>query len=666
MNVMKTVVWFCGLTLAGGLSAATLHVETKGSDAGDGSAAKPFATVGRAVAALRELRAKSSAEPVEIRLGAGFFELERTVELTAADTTAPVAFTGAGADRTVLSGGRRLKLKESADLRTREVRLPEVARGEWSIEQLYVNGRRVLRPTLPRGGYYLAWGVAPGLTITNAAYDRFTADVGHFNADWPDLTNGVEIVLMHGWNISRLRVKAYDPVTRGVTLEGGRKGFMRNIDNRMTYRLENVRAAFGEAADEWYCDRASGRLLYLPLPTEDRDRLEVVAPRLPALFLLAGKPGARVKDVTLSALTLAHQSETLVPGGTAYSQTSAPAGGAFVARQAERIVLRDVAVKHTGGWGVKFCEGCSGCAVEDSLLYDLGAGGVLVGADLVRAVRRKSTNWSHHCRVTGCEIYGYGRVQAGGPGVNLLVAGYCTVRRNVIHDGYYSGISSGFEWGYGGDGAVENLIADNHIYDIGQGRLSDLGGIYTLGEHQGTVLSGNCMHDITRASYGAEGFYFDQGSSNIRITSNVVYRTQDAPYNVSSPNKNIRADNNVFGFTSSYFLTAPQAKDKNAKVSTGNLCERCVMLYDERMRSLFPKDRGPVDTNGTVFARNVWIKSDKRNLDGQALMPAADDKVACAEGFRPFVLDVPTARPGLRPATHTFPVQPPRNHAKRR
>ena len=658
------IALLCGAAFAGGLSAATLHVETKGSDAGDGSAEKPFATVGRAVAALRELRAKSSAEPVEIRLGAGFFELARPVELTAADTTAPVAFTGAGADRTVVSGGRRLKLKSSADLRTLEVRLPEVVRGEWSVEQLYVDGRRVLRPALPRGGYYLAWGAAPGLTHKTAAHDRFTADVGHFSADWPDLTNGIEIVLMHGWNISRLRVKSYDPATRGVTLVGGRKGFMHAIDNRMTYRLENVRAAFGEAADEWYCERATGRLLYLPFPNEDPARLEVVAPRLPVLFSLTGRSDARVKDVTVSGLTLAHQSETLVPGGTSYSQTSAPAGGAFVAEQAERIVLRDVAVKHTGGWGVKFCAGCADCAVEGSLLYDLGAGGVLVGETRKVRVRRNAPNWSHHCRVADCEIYGYGRVQPGATGVALLVAGCCTVRHNVIHDGYYTGISSGLEWGYGGDGAVENLIADNHIYDIGQGRLSDLGGIYTLGEHRGTVLSGNCIHDITRQAYGAEGFYFDQGSSNIRVTSNVVYRTQDAPYNVSNPNRNIRADNNVFGFTSSYFLAAPTVKD--CKRCESNLCERCVMLYDDGMRSLFPADRGPVDTNRTVFARNVWIRSDKRNLDGQALMPSPDDKVACAEGFRPFVLDVPSARPGLRPATHTFPVQTPRNHGRKR
>ena len=173
-----------------------------------------------------------------------------------------------------------------------------------------------------------------------------------------------------------------------------------------------------------------------------------------------------------------------------------------------------------------------------------------------------------------------------------------------------------------------------------------------------------CAYFERMFAEGAEGFYFDQGSSNIRITSNVVYRIQDAPYNVSSPNRNIRADNNVFGFSSNYFLTAPLAKE--SKGSTGNLCERCVMLYDERMRSLFPRDRGPVDTNGTVFARNVWIKSDKRNLDGQALMPSPDDKVACAEGFRPFAIDVPTARPGLRPATHSFPIQPPRNHAKHR
>lgn len=666
MVSVKRVALLCGVVLAGGVSAATFHVSADGKDGGDGSANKPFATVARAVQAMRTLRETQPAEPVEISIGAGVFELAEPVSLTEKDTTAPVAFTGAGADKTMLSGGRRLSPRKASDGRVWEVQVPEVAKGEWSIEQLYVNGRRVQRPTLPRGGYYLAWGVAPGLAVTNPAANRFTAGVGHFSEKWIGLTNDVEVVLMHGWNISRLRVKAYDPETRGVTLEGGRGGFMRNIDNRMTYRVENVRSAFGEVAGEWYCAREKGRLFYLPMPDEDWDRAEMVAPKLPSLFVFKGTPKDRVKDITVSGLTLAYQAETLAKGGTTYSQTSSLAGGTLVAHQAERIVVRNVTVKHTGGWGVKFCEGCADCAVEDSLFYDMGTGGVLVGHDRRERVRKGDAKWSHHCRVTGNEVFGYGRVQCGGTGFALLVAGNCLVRHNVIHDGYYSGISTGLEWSYGGNGAVENLIADNHIYDIGLGVLSDMAGIYTLGEHMGTVLSGNCIHDISRSQYGAQGFYFDQGSSNIRISSNVVYRTQDATYNVGAPNTNIKADNNLFCFSSNYFLTSPTLKDIKKCPSTGNHCERCVMLYDDKMRSRFPTDRGQNDTNGTVFVRNVWIKSDKRNLEGQALMPSADDAVACAEGFRPFQLDVPMARSGLPPATQTFPPQPPRNHAKKR
>ena len=110
-------------TLASILVASTLvavgaefHVELKGNDSNPGTAQKPFATVERAVEALKGVR-KASAEPVTIRIGAGRHELTRTIRLSAADTTGPVVFKGAGQGKTILFTSMEVpEIRKVADL----------------------------------------------------------------------------------------------------------------------------------------------------------------------------------------------------------------------------------------------------------------------------------------------------------------------------------------------------------------------------------------------------------------------------------------------------------------------------------------------------------------------------------------------------------------------
>ena len=75
-----------------------------------------------------------------------------------------------------------------------------------------------------------------------------------------------------------------------------------------------------------------------------------------------------------------------------------------------------------------------------------------------------------------------GRVNAPAIGVLILQSGTNRVAHNHIHDLYYTAISVGWNWGYQETPCRENIIEFNHLHNIGQGMLSDMGAVYTLGK----------------------------------------------------------------------------------------------------------------------------------------------------------------------------------------
>ena len=71
-------------------------------------------------------------------------------------------------------------------------------------------------------------------------------------------------------------------------------------------------------------------------------------------------------------------------------------------------------------------------------------------------------------------------------------------------------------------------------------RLSDGGGIYTLGWQPGTALIGNVIHDIPVNAGRAEsnGMFIDQGSTDLEIKENTIYRVLRSPIRFNIAGKN--------------------------------------------------------------------------------------------------------------------------------
>jgi len=89
--------------------------------------------------------------------------------------------------------------------------------------------------------------------------------------------------------------------------------------------------------------------------------------------------------------------------------------------------------------------------------------------------------------------------------------------------------------------------------------MSDMGGIYTLGVQPGTVLRGNHIHDVAAFAYGGWGIYPDEGSSEMLIEGNVVYRCKSAGFHQHYGRDNT-VRNNVFAFNREYQLMRTRAE----------------------------------------------------------------------------------------------------------
>jgi parallel beta-helix repeat protein len=506
---------------------------------------RPFATLTKARDALRKLKARGPlSEPVTVYVRGGMYFLNEPILFVPGDSGAqqhPITYSAYPGETPVLTGGRRISgwkrgprvAGDTGGLWTAAI--PGVKEGKWYFHQLFVDGKRRQRARTPNEGFFTVDGE---ITLEKPA--RFKFRQKDINTAWAT-PGDVEVVALQAWAEVRMQVRAVDEASRTVTLSG--QCAPSNREKSARYWVENAREGL-DAPGEWYLDRRTGVLYYRPMPGEDMARAEVFAPVAQQLVRFEGNVAGEkfVENICLQGLTFSHTDWSLADTGYTDMQAAYDIPAVVSAVAARSCSMERCVFKHLGQYAVSLGKGSKNNRILGNEMTDLGAGGVKIGEPELPANAAQAVSGNV---VSNNHIYDLGIVYPAAVGVWVGQSSGNTISHNHIHDTFYTGISVGWTWGYGSTAARENVIEFNHVHHIGRGVLSDMGGIYTLGMQPGTVIRNNLFHDIASYGYGGWGIYTDEGSSNILIENNVVYRTKSGGFHQHYGRENI-IRNNIF------------------------------------------------------------------------------------------------------------------------
>jgi hypothetical protein len=557
------------------------RLERPSSNGTDG----PFRSLEAARDAVRSLSLEERRkQSVEVCILPGTYVRREPLILEAQDSgteKAPIVYRSWTDEPVVISGGKEVRNWTKTDLNGRSVLVSDLSTlpgGYTPFEQLWVNGHRAVQARTPNRGY---------LKIPSAPEIREQFPYAKADAHYLDgIQDGVAVVF-NKWLEYHMPLDRIDRQNYMIICS---KQSGRAIEADDDYYLEGGRAMLDQPG-EWYLDRKANKLYYFPLAGETE--IVAVIPSLVSVLHVEGDAaGDRwAEHIHFRGLTFSHTTWVLLrsTGPSGYSQADIRMDGAVRLLDSRECLFEACEITAIGNYGLEIGPGCSMNRILRCDIHDLGAGGFLIGPKIRPPSDKENTNRKDfppvlesssdacsHNEIADCRIYDGGRYYHCAVGIWIGQSPDNHIHHNEIYDFYYSGISSGWTWGYGRGLATGNCFEFNHIHHIGRLSngdgpvLSDLGGIYTLGDQAGTVIRHNVFHDIWAGKYGGWAIYCDEGSRNILIENNLAYRCRHSCFDQHYGKDNI-IRNNIFAFADTSVVMLARAQAHTGFVLTNNI-----------------------------------------------------------------------------------------------
>jgi len=534
----------------------TFYVAPGGNDRGSGAASEPLRSLPAAIEKARQAR-HHGANDVRIFLRGGDYPLAQTLVLTQKDSGLLIA---AGPDaRPVVTGETELHRwsRSPGDPGVWQTEIPEAGDGKWVFHELFVNGRRQSRTRVPEAGFFRV----DGSIVTNQP-TQLRFHPGDIHPEWAG-PGDVEVIAYTAWAQTRNQLRRVLPGASIAVLAG--QALANTAESNPRFFIENAPVPLRPG--QWRLDSRSGLLRYRPEAGEDMTQAKITAPRLTRLIEIRGKAGAPARDIVFRGITFAGADWELDGGSDIDPQAATERPAAVQARFARDCAFERCAFERLGGYALELGRGCQDDKITRDEFRDLGAGGIRVGEQNMDGAL--SSPCGGHL-ISDNHIHDIGLVNAPGVGILVQLSASNLVSHNEIDHTFYTAVSVGWTWGYIPTPCRGNIVEYNHLHDIGQGMLSDMGGVYTLGLQPGAVVRNNLIHDINDFIYGGWGLYTDEGSTGILFESNIVYHCQAAGFHQHYGRDNILR-NNIFAFNREGQLARTRVQTGISFIFTNNI-----------------------------------------------------------------------------------------------
>ena len=513
-----------------------IYVAQDGNDSAAGTIDAPLATLSGA-----KEKAKQLSGDVTVLFRGGTYTFDKTVYFNSEDKS-NVTYKAYSDEKVVFTAGTPYTGFEECVVNGVNAFKKDVGK-DADISVLFNESTTLNKTRYPEKGYFYPEKVKDEDCDDLNAQDIFR----HYRAmytkpgDVPQLKNESSAVvrILHWWKDELLPVKSYNAETGYIEFT---KPASMTIKENDRYFLENVFEALNDPG-EWYFDKPEGILYYIPQAGENGAELTLWGGSLETFIDIKG-----VNNLSFENIIFRGNGYTVYPQCD-FPQAAYDVKSCVSVEYAENFKIKNCEFRDLGSCGVFFGFGVNNSRVENSIFNNLGAQAVYIRGNNALIDDPTVTK---NITITNNIIKGYGKIFYNAVGILVIHANSIEISHNEITDGYYTAISVGWVWGYGYTVTYNNKICDNLIYNIGQGWLSDMGGIYTLGNQPGTVLSGNVIHNVAadpdEGGYGGWGIYLDEGSAYMLVEKNLAYCCGSDSYHLHYGSYNT-VRNNIFALS---------------------------------------------------------------------------------------------------------------------
>ncbi len=567
-----------------------LVVSPDGDDENPGTEEMPLRTLLGAKEKLKEIKDSISAdEEITVWFRTGTYLIDKEVKFTADDFTNVVYRSVPGED-VVFSGAAEFSDWTEGEINGIKALVTDVNTDEIYFRSLFKGEERLPVSVWPEeGSFTVKYADIKDAVNPDDESGFFKLHMAFYanEKEIMDFANvrDVNVRIMHKWCDDILPLHSVDTATGRVQV---RKPAAMTIEENDNYVYENVREVVKEAG-EWYLDRSEKKLYYIPCKGETAENLVLSAPMTDSFIKMNG-----ISDITFSGIRFVNTDWDFVSGTlniwptdktnpiyqnaeyeATHPQASYETPGAITVSDAENVNFINCTFRSVSNTAVMFKENVQNCTVDACVFDEIGGNAVFInGAYSIPATTKNIS-------VTNCEINEYGRIYNFSIGVLLCHASDCVIANNEIHDGWYTAVSVGWVWGYGENPTDNIQVKNNLIYNIGNGWLSDMGGIYTLGIQPNTVLSGNVIYNVGcyggEQGYGGWGIYLDEGSSEILVEKNLVYDCSSQAFHQHYGRDNV-IRNNIFAFGGEGIFRITRNEEHNSLFLENN-----ILVSDDRV-----------------------------------------------------------------------------------